>query len=130
MAPLPMRAGLVALGFLVVVALGYCAAEAGAAEVPAYRVATVYALDRSPILLPVEMAAEAPAVIWCESRGNPRAVNRVSGAAGIFQLHPVHAQRARAMGYRWEQMLDPQPNADVASAIWREQGWAPWSCAP
>jgi hypothetical protein len=32
------------------------------------------------------------------------------------------------MGYRWDQILDPNVNAAVARAIYDEQGWRPWAC--
>ena len=130
MAPLPVRGGLTALAVLALGVRGFCAAEAGAQEPREATVMYVYALDQPAVLMPEAMAHDAYAVLACESRHDPNARNGVSGATGLFQLHPIHARRAQAMGYRWEQIVEPQANVDVATAIWREQGWSPWACKP
>lgn len=57
-------------------------------------------------------------VIWRESRGNPQAVNRRSGCAGLLQLHPVH-HVARP--------LDPEVNLRAGLRLYRAAGWRPWA---
>lgn len=133
MAPLPVRAGVVAAGMAVFVALGVCAYEAGAQEeTPAYRVWYSLGGDQPAVLMPTEMAEQAYEVLRCESNHRIDAYNRVSGAVGPWQIHPIHTARAARMGYTWHQVAaDPQANTDVAAAIWLRQGWAPWgACAP
>lgn len=72
-------------------------------------------------------ADRAIRVAWCESRHNPKARN--GSHYGLMQIsRRWHEGRARRMGYSWGQMLEPEPNLRVAHAIWREQGWRPWSC--
>lgn len=131
MAPLPVRLSAVVAGMAAVVALGVCSYDAGAAEVPAYRVWYSLGGDEPAVLMPAEMAEQAYEVLRCESNHRVDAYNRVSGAVGPWQIHPVHAARAARMGYTWAEIAtDPQANTDVAAAIWQEQGWAPWSCRP
>lgn len=56
-------------------------------------------------------------VMWHESRGNPRAVNRWSGCAGLLQIHPIH-HVARP--------LDPEVNLRAGLRLYRAAGWQPW----
>lgn len=77
---------------------------------------------------------------WCanrivqrESGFNPYAVNRTSGATGLFQLMPSHASWIKAeFGYDFSEMKDSSKNAQVARALyWRAyrywgDGWQPW----
>lgn len=66
----------------------------------------------------------AIAVAWCESKFDPSAYNRSSGASGIFQILPYwHASRLRP-GESW---FDAETNVRIAYELWREQGWTPWS---
>mgnify|MGYP001388050227 CR=1 FL=1 len=62
---------------------------------------------------------EALAVARCESGLDPNAVSPDGANIGVFQINVVH-------GYY------PGLIANVAKAyeIWRDQGWAPWSCKP
>ena len=69
------------------------------------------------------------AVAGCESTFDLQAISRTNDY-GLFQINRIHERRVTAMGYRWSQMLELRPNADVAFAIYREQGWRPWSCRP
>lgn len=77
---------------------------------------------------------------WCanrivqrESGWNPTAVNRYSGATGLFQLMPSHATWIRnELGYSWTEMKDPYKNSRAAKALstkaykyWGD-GWQPW----
>jgi hypothetical protein len=66
---------------------------------------------------------EALAVMWCESRGDPLAFNRSSGASGLFQfLMPLHQWRfAGTAG-----VFDGPANIAAAYQLWTERGWQPW----
>ena len=70
----------------------------------------------------------AVGVARCESGLNPNAVSRGGGNWGLFQINKVHRGRVQAMGYAWEDILDPRVNAVVAKSIFDEQGWRPWAC--
>lgn len=59
------------------------------------------------------------AVMFCESRCEPRAYNR-SGATGLMQI----------MGF-WHHgrdAFDPAVNLTMALEVWQLQGWRAWSC--
>jgi hypothetical protein len=56
-------------------------------------------------------------ILYCESRGYPGAVNRKSGAAGLFQIYPAQPGS-----------LDPETNAAQAWAKYQARGWQPWVC--
>ncbi|MDP1820536.1 MAG: transglycosylase SLT domain-containing protein [Acidimicrobiales bacterium] len=75
-----------------------------------------------------EHAEAAIAVARCESGLNPGAISRGGGNWGLFQINQVHHRRVAAMGYAWEDMLDPTVNSLVARSIFEEQGWQPWAC--
>lgn len=73
--------------------------------------------------------AEALAIAWCESRLEPRAYNRSSGASGLFQVVPYwHAWRM-APG---ESLFDPEVNVRIAHEIYLAWGrsWRAWECRP
>lgn len=72
---------------------------------------------------------QAVRVATCESSLDHTAISPGGGNWGLFQINTVHRARVEAMGYTWDQMLLPFENAQVAAAIWAEQGWRPWSCA-
>ncbi|MCA1569722.1 MAG: lytic transglycosylase domain-containing protein [Chloroflexi bacterium] len=59
------------------------------------------------------------AVAWPESQYNTDAVNRSSGATGLFQIHPGGPQ-----------YLDPTTNAKTALGKLRSQGKDAWSAWP
>lgn len=67
--------------------------------------------------------AKAVSVASCESGLNPAAVNSSSGAAGLFQLMPLH----------WEGKFDPfDPVANTRYAYQLSNGgtnWSAWGCA-
>lgn len=78
---------------------------------------------------------EALAIIGCESKGDPEAVNPYSGAAGLFQFLPsTWATTAPLAGFAGYSALDPEAN--IASAAWlanryQELGypyWTAWNC--
>jgi len=88
---------------------------------------------------PSELVDEALAVIYCESRGNPLAVNPVSSAAGLFQFVPSTWAWASS-GAGWGDHNPLEPDANIASAAWLVAAsiatenpngpWAHWSCQP
>jgi soluble lytic murein transglycosylase-like protein len=68
-----------------------------------------------------------------ESGLQPDAVNRSSGATGLFQLMPLHAKWIKAeLGYDFSEMKDPYKNAEAAKLLSDKNykaygdGWAPW----
>ncbi len=61
--------------------------------------------------------AKAHRIMMCESGGNPNAVNKSSGATGLFQIHPGGAK------YK-----DPATNVAAAYAKYQARGWKPWVC--
>lgn len=65
---------------------------------------------------------EALTVLWCESKGDPGALNP-SGASGLLQIMmPLH----RGQLAEGESVFTPEVNLRVGAALWRERGWAPW----
>jgi len=58
-------------------------------------------------------------IIYRESRGDPRAVNRYSGCAGLFQLLPGYSRGKY-------NLLDPRTNCSLAAQLYVRRGWAPW----
>lgn len=61
-----------------------------------------------------------------ESNGYSRATNwkdshrGCSGSFGLFQIGCLH-------GYSMESLHNPLVNIRVAYALWKENGWAPWT---
>lgn len=76
---------------------------------------------------PRSFALQYGDVVRCESGWNPRAVNPISGCRGLFQVcRGYHLQRIERLGYTWDDMLEPEPNAAVA--IYRDwRGWGAWA---
>jgi soluble lytic murein transglycosylase-like protein len=75
----------------------------------------------------------AEKIVERESGYQADAVNRSSGATGLFQLMPLHAKWIKAnYGYDWDEMKDPYKNAEVAAGLSHEawklygDGWQPW----
>lgn len=68
-------------------------------------------------------AGQAIAVAECESHLNPLAHNP-SGAAGLFQLMPVHWE---AQGY---DPYNAATNTRIAYHLYRNSGWSAWVCRP
>lgn len=50
------------------------------------------------------------------------------GERGIWQIHPMHLKLIRSLGYTWDDMFRPEPNARVARVLYDLQGWGGWSC--
>lgn len=70
-------------------------------------------------------------IAWCESSFNPRSVNPVTGASGLFQLDPATwAARSTAAGIPGADILDGESNVAVAAWMLYELpgGWAQWEC--
>ena len=87
-------------------------------------------LDAPCVTMPPAMLQDAYAVINCESRHNRLAIS-ATGDWGLFQLNRYwQERRANRMGYDWSEMREVRPNVAVATAIFEEQGWGPWSCRP
>jgi soluble lytic murein transglycosylase-like protein len=75
----------------------------------------------------------AERIVKRESGYNPEAVNKSSGATGLFQLMPSHARWIKSkFGYDFSEMKDAEKNAEVAKALSAEayrywgDGWQPW----
>jgi soluble lytic murein transglycosylase-like protein len=61
----------------------------------------------------------------CESNYNPYAVNRSSGASGLFQFLP---STWAASPYRAQSVFDPTANAHAAAWLYQHSGPNQWSC--
>ena len=59
------------------------------------------------------------AIVWRESRYDPQAVNPVSGAAGWWQVMPMH-------GFPQWALFDPWFCTQVAFDLYTRYGWLPW----
>ena len=70
-------------------------------------------------------------VMWCESRGNPEAINSSSGASGLMQHLPQFWDwRARMAGFEGSSPLDPVANINVSAWLLYEHvagGWSHWN---
>ena len=78
-------------------------------------------------------AACAERIVDRESNFQADAVNRSSGATGLFQLMPLHASWIKAeLGYEFSEMKDPYKNSEAAKLLSYKNykaygdGWAPW----
>jgi soluble lytic murein transglycosylase-like protein len=65
-------------------------------------------------------------VAKCESNYNPYAVNRSSGASGLFQFLP---STWAASPYRAQSVFDPTANAHAAAWLYQRSGPSQWSCS-
>lgn len=61
----------------------------------------------------------------CESGYNPNAVNRSSGASGLFQFMPSTWAHLPWAG---QSVFDPVANAQAAAYYYQHSGSGPWSC--
>lgn len=78
-------------------------------------------------------AACAERIAQRESGLDPEAVNRSSGATGLFQLMPLHKTWIKSdLGYDFTEMKDAYKNAEAAKLLSDKNykaygdGWAPW----
>ena len=67
--------------------------------------------------------AEAVSVVMCESGGNWGAISADGQNIGGLQINLVH-------GYSVAYLLVREHNIAVGYALWLDQGWSPWACAP
>ena len=68
-------------------------------------------------------------VMWCESRGDPEAVNAESGASGLMQHIPRYwDERARAAGFQGASPFDPIANIYASVWLLDTGGWNHWEC--
>ena len=67
----------------------------------------------------------AERVAMCESGDNPNAVNRYSGAAGLFQIEPG---TWAGTPYASQSEFDPVANAKAAAWIYARRGGSAWTC--
>jgi hypothetical protein len=69
-------------------------------------------------------------IAYCESRLNPKAVNRSNRNGttdrGLFQLNDGGTMQR--LGVRSHQAFDPVENARAARVLFEDRGWQPWSC--
>lgn len=70
-------------------------------------------------------------IAWCESSFNPRSINPVTRASGLFQHDPATwVERSTAAGFPGADILDAEANVAVAAWMLYELpgGWAQWEC--
>lgn len=86
---------------------------------------------------PIDQVDDALAVMDCESEGDPRAENRRSRAAGLFQfLNRTWSHASAAAGFDGASAFEPE--ASIAAAAWLvgdsldrgNDAWQQWSCKP
>jgi transglycosylase-like protein len=68
----------------------------------------------------------AERVAMCESGDNPTAVNRSSGAEGLFQILP---STWAGTPFASQSPFDPVANAKAAAWIYARRGGSAWSCS-
>lgn len=70
-------------------------------------------------------------IIWCESKGDPRAENPVSTASGLFQhLGSLWEERTRQAGMRDADIFDPVDNVALAAwLVYDFGGWSHWAAS-
>ena len=82
-----------------------------------------------------DLVLDALVIIQCESLGDPDAVNRYSGASGLFQFMPgTWAVASVEAGVADRSVFDGEANIIAASWLaeyYRSRGldpWRPWVC--
>ncbi|TMC02991.1 MAG: transglycosylase [Chloroflexi bacterium] len=77
---------------------------------------------------PLGAAAQSWAlrVAKCESNYNPYAVNRSSGASGLFQFLP---STWAGSPYHAQSVFDPSANAHAAAWLYQRSGPGQWVCS-
>ena len=77
---------------------------------------------------PPDEVGNALAVIECESRGDPAALNSnvpIEHSVGLFQINVVaHHDRIDE-----DSLYVPFRNVEYAAQLHQQAGWAPWSCS-
>jgi hypothetical protein len=83
-----------------------------------------------PALISDALGWAGCAVSFCESGYDWGATGK-AGERGAFQIHPVHAGPGgliAQLGYTWDDMYLPGPNAHVATVLSNYgNNWGPWS---
>ena len=70
---------------------------------------------------------QALCVAYHESGYDPDAVNKDSGAAGVFQWMPqIWPPMSDAAGWKDASVFDPRANIGVAAWAVDQYGWSPW----
>jgi soluble lytic murein transglycosylase-like protein len=68
-------------------------------------------------------------VAWCESKFDPGAYNRSSGASGVFQFIPhTWAWASAAVGQAQASPFDAAANVEAAAWLMKTQGPRHWTC--
>lgn len=69
-------------------------------------------------------------VAWCESRFDPEAIDRRTGAMGLFRHLPRYwAERASAAGFPGAEPTDPEASTAAAAwAVYEGGGWDVFTC--
>ncbi len=73
-----------------------------------------------------EDVERAQAVVWCESRGDPREA-RQPGQYGLFQFSPATWRSVGGEG--WPHEASAKEQAHRASLLHARNGWRDWECA-
>lgn len=71
-------------------------------------------------------AEDALRIAFCESSFRPEAQNKVSSAAGVFQI--TKGTWKDNSPYSWEDRYDFIKNIETAKIIFDKRGWQPWAC--
>lgn len=88
---------------------------------------------RCPDLAPARELHGLPdgfdAIIWRESRCDPRAVNDNSGALGLTQIMPqwIGALCGHGIACSRAELLDAHTNLEAAAYVFDVQGWQAWA---
>ena len=107
------------------------AAEAAVVSPPAAPVAPLAAGGSIPDIIraawaPTGRSDWAVRLAFCESTLNPNAVNRSSGAAGLFQFMP---RTWAGTPWRNQSPFDPMANSQAAAWLWLKYGSGQWDCS-
>jgi hypothetical protein len=75
-------------------------------------------------------SAYARKIVMCESEGDPSKINSASGARGLWQIMPVHAEEFIKMGWNyWRDWSNGYRNTKAAIRIKQKQGLSAWDCS-
>lgn len=79
---------------------------------------------------PPEEWENASRIMEGESSVNPAAENKNEDGTldyGLFQINEVQKKNLKNwLGYKYEDMKDPNKNVKFAAELWKRQGWNPW----
>jgi soluble lytic murein transglycosylase-like protein len=69
-------------------------------------------------------------IVMCESEGDPNKINPTSGARGLWQIMPIHAEEFIKMGWDyWRDWSNGYRNTRAAVRIKQKQGLSAWDCS-